>query len=129
MDLRIRFLFSRIISPFAIGAKLPPNLYTPGKTITWQQFSSASKKQNVASNFVDKSGANLSGSMFVIESTKAKEIEQLSVFPEEQETLFGCNSHFQTLRFITADADKRQALPDLAGYNLDNLDVYELNQL
>ena len=112
-----------------IGVKLAAHLYTPGKTITWQQFSSASKKQSVASNFVDKQGAKLIGSMFVIESSNAKEIDLLSVYPEEQETLFGCNSHFQVLRLITANADKKQALPDLAGYDLSNLDVYELNQL
>ena len=33
----------------ALDVKLAPHLYTPGKIITWQQFSSASKKQLVAS--------------------------------------------------------------------------------
>ena len=37
--------------------------------------------------------------MFMIQSKKAKEIEQLSVYEEEEETLFGCNSHFKVLRF------------------------------
>ena len=78
---------------------------------------------------MDKQDTKLIGSMFVIESSKAKQIDLLSVFPEEQETLFGCNSHFQVLRLITAHADKKQALPDLAGYDLSNLDVYELKQL
>ena len=71
------------------------HIYEPGKTITWQQFSSASKKQTVAGRFLKSEGSKLTGSIFVIHSKKAKEIELLSVFEEERETLFGCNSHFK----------------------------------
>ena len=35
----------------------------------------------------------------------------------------------QVLRKIEQSAEKKKALPDLAGYNLDGLDVYELKQL
>ena len=97
-----------------LSAILNADKYAQGKTITWQQFSSATKKQSVASksvawwirdqlcmlicmvrSFLERKGKKLSGSMFVIQSTKAKEIEELSVFPEEKETLFTCNSHFK----------------------------------
>jgi hypothetical protein len=40
--------------PAGINVKLSPGVYAVGKTITWQQLSSASKKQLEAINFVDK---------------------------------------------------------------------------
>lgn len=59
------------------------------RTIALQQFSSASKKQTMANKFVDKQGVKLTGSMFVIEFSKAKEIDLRSVLPEEQKMLCG----------------------------------------
>ena len=50
-------------------------------------------------SFLNRDGKKLSGSMFVIDSTKAKEIESISVYPEEAETLFQENSHFRVLAF------------------------------
>merc|ERR1712086_1025782 len=84
-----------------ISVLSPDDLYKEGKIITWQQFSSASKKQSVAQTFLKTEGKKLIGSMFVIDSSKAKEIEDLSVYPEEKETLFTCNSHFKVVKKIT----------------------------
>lgn len=43
----------------------------------------------MANKFVDKQGVKLTGSMFVIEFSKAKEIDLRSVLPEEQKMLCG----------------------------------------
>ena len=45
--------------------------------------------------FLAREGSKLCGSIFVIHSSKAKQIELLSVYEEEEETLFGCNSFFK----------------------------------
>ena len=113
----------------ALKIKLAPHVYAEGKTTTWQQFSSATKKQLVTYTFLERDGMKLLGSLFVIHSTKAKQIEELSVIPEEEEVLFGCNSHFRVMRKIEQDAEKKLLLLDLAGYDLLGMDVYELKQL
>ena len=72
-----------------IDCKLNPASYAVGSTITWQQFSSASKKAQQARKFLQPVGASgLGGSLFVIEVKTGREIDAFSAFPEEEEV--GC---------------------------------------
>ena len=112
-----------------IGSKMNPSTYANGSTITWQQFSSASKKQQQARKFLGvPTPLQLSGSMFVMDVKSGKEIEELSQFPEEEEVLLRPNTFFKVVRRVS-DAQKRTVLADLSGYDMANLDVYLLSQI
>ena len=57
-----------------IKVLLSPEIYAPGKRITWQAFSSSTKKQTATLDFVNVlPGRKLSGSLFVIDSITAKD--------------------------------------------------------
>eukprot|EP00930_Biecheleria_cincta_P027902 TRINITY_DN194_c1_g2_i2.p1 TRINITY_DN194_c1_g2~~TRINITY_DN194_c1_g2_i2.p1 ORF type:complete len:445 (+),score=72.81 TRINITY_DN194_c1_g2_i2:89-1423(+) len=114
-----------------ISVRLDASLYAVGKTITWQGFSSSTKNAMVVvrNKFVDVSGSELSGSIFVIASRSGKEIEELSTYPEEEEVLFKENSFFKVVGKPTSQADKLRLLPELSAYGLTNLDVYEMKQV
>jgi len=61
------------------------SLYKPGDRITWQAFSSSSRSQLAASDFVTTlPGHKLSGSLFILQVNAAKKIESFSAIPEEQ---------------------------------------------
>jgi len=111
-----------------IRVKLAPTTYVPGTTITWQPLSSASKSQTVPLQFVITDGSRLSGTYFVIESNGAKEIQELSTFPDEEEVVFRLNAVFTVTAKLTVAADKAAALPGLGSYDLTDLDVYRLTQ-
>ena len=112
-----------------IQVKLPADTYAVGKTITWQPLSSASKSQTVPLTFIKQEGYKLYGSYFVIESNGAKEIEEFSEFPEEEEVLFPLNSHFKVVAKLETLAEKAAALTQLTAYDLTDLDVYKLKQI
>ena len=100
----------------------------PGTTITWQPLSSASKSQITPLQFVITDGSRLSGTYFIIESNGAKEIQELSTFPDEEEVVFRLNAVFTVTAKLTVAADKAAALPGLGSYDLTDLDVYRLTQ-
>ena len=105
--------------------KLPPTLYAVGANITWTQLSSASKKEQVAVKFLQNNSSNkLTGSLFKIKTKKGKDISHFSLFPDEEEVLFKFNTFFKVMSKLENVEGKEDALPDLAGYNLSNLDVY-----
>jgi hypothetical protein len=113
-----------------INALLNPSVYAPGKTFTWQAFSSSTKKQTSTLDFVDKlPGRKLQGSLFVIHSTTAKDIRHFSAIPSEEEVLFPPNSQFSVQKVVTSETEKKALLDELGAYDLTELDVYMLKQL
>jgi hypothetical protein len=112
-----------------MNATLNSTSYKVGCTITWQQFSSASKKQHVARTFTKQQGLKLIGTFFVIECKTAKAIEEFSAYPEEEEVLLKYNTFFKVVRKAGSGADKRQLLDDLSAYDLSLLDVYILKEI
>ena len=113
-----------------IKVLLSPDLYAPGKRITWQAFSSSTKKQTATLDFVNVlPGRRLQGSIFVIDSITAKDIRHFSAVPDEEEVLFPPNSQFRVERVATSAHEKRALLSQLGAYDLADLDVYVLKQV
>lgn len=112
-----------------MDCKLNPTIYQPGKMITWQQFSSCTRSQMVARRFVANHGVQLVGSVFVINISHGKGIEEFSAFPEEQEILLKYNTFLKVRSVIEDDMGKKAALTDFVAYDLTHLDVYILDQL
>jgi hypothetical protein len=110
-------------------ALMSEDTYTPGKVITWQQFSSTSKKQQVARKFLCTVAGVLSGSIFIMKVKTGKEIELLSAFPEEMEVLLGLNSFFKVEAKLDSEADKCAQLASLSRYDMTGLDVYVLSEI
>jgi len=110
-------------------AVMSEDSYAPGKVITWQQFSSTSKRQQVARKFLLTGAGVLFGSMFIIKVKTGKEIEALSAFPEEEEVLLGLNSFFKVEAKLNSEADKRAQLAHLSGYDMTGLEVYVLSEV
>ena len=112
-----------------IKVLLNPDVYAPGKRITWQAFSSSTKKQTATLEFVNTSGRRLSGSIFVIDSITAKDIRHYSAIPSEEEVLFPPNSQFKVERVVTTEQEKKTLLNQLGAYDMTDLDVYVLKQM
>jgi hypothetical protein len=113
-----------------IKALLNPDVYAPGKRITWQAFSSSTKKQTATLEFVNVlPGRKLSGSLFVIDSITAKDIRHFSAIPSEEEVLFPPNSQFKVEKVVTSEQEKKALLDQLGAYNMADLDVYVLKQM
>jgi hypothetical protein len=112
-----------------LSATLNASSYTVGSTITWQQFSSASKKQHVARGFTTQQGMSLIGTFFAIECKTAKAIEEFSAYPEEEEVLLKFNTFFKVAHKLKNEAEKKQVLDDLTSYDLLMLDVYVLKEI
>jgi hypothetical protein len=109
---------------------LNPDIYALGKRITWQAFSSSTKKQTATLEFVSVlPGRKLSGSLFVIDSITAKDIRHFSTFPSEEEVLFPPNSQFKVEKLVTSEQEKRAELDQLCAYDMTDLDVYVLKQI
>ena len=107
-----------------------PNIYAPGKQITWQGFSSSTKNQTATLDFVNVlPGRKLSGSLFVIDSITAKDIRHFSAIPSEEEVLFPPNSQFKVEKVVTSEQEKKALLDQLGAYNMTDLDVYVLKQM
>ena len=113
-----------------IKALLTKDVYAPGKRITWQAFSSSTKKQIATSDFVNKlPGRKLQGSLFIIESITAKDIRHFSAFPSEEEVVFPPNSQFTVEKVVTSEQEKKALLSQLGAYDMTELDVYVLTQI
>ena len=113
-----------------IKVLLAPDIYSAGKRITWQAFSSSTKKQMATLEFVmTLPGRKLQGSIFVIESMTAKDIRHFSAIPSEEEVLFPPNSQFKVVKVLTNEQDKKCLLHQLSAYDMTDLDVYQLQQI
>jgi len=113
-----------------INILVPDASYPLGKVITWQPFSSATKDIFQTLTFLKGAAGNtLLGTFFIIESISGKEIEELSVYPQEKEVLFKMNSFFRVEAILSTLADKAAALPELSSYNLEGLKVIRLQQV
>ena len=113
-----------------IKVLLSPDIYAPGKRITWQAFSSSTKKQSATLDFVNVlPGRKLSGSLFVIDSITAKDIRHFSAIPDEEEVLFPPNSQFKVEKVVTSEQEKKALLNQLGAYDMTDLDVYVLKQI
>ena len=113
-----------------IKVLLNPDIYAPGKRITWQAFSSSTKKQSATLDFVNVlPGRKLSGSLFVIDSITAKDIRHFSAIPDEEEVLFPPNSQFKVEKVVTSEQEKKALLNQLGAYDMTDLDVYVLKQI
>jgi hypothetical protein len=113
-----------------IKVLLNPDVYAPGRRITWQAFSSSTKKQTATLEFVNVlPGRKLSGSLFVIDSITAKDIRHFSAIPSEEEVLFPPNSQFKVEKVVTSEQEKKALLDQLGAYNMTDLDVYVLKQM
>ena len=107
-----------------------PGIYEPGKRITWQAFSSSTKKQTKTLEFVNVlPGRKLSGSLFVIASITAKDIRHFSAIPDEEEVLFPPNSQFMVEKVVASEQEKKASLDQLRAYDMADLDVYVLKQI
>jgi len=80
-------------------------------------------------NFLSVNGAQLTGTLVVIESVNGREVELLSPFDYEEEVLFSYNTFFKVDKWIAAEADKRALLPQFSGYDISNLAVLHLQEL
>jgi len=108
---------------------LAPEIYSAGKPITWQAFSSSTKKQMATLEFVmTLPGRKLQGSIFVIESMTAKDIRHFSAIPSEEEVLFPPNSQFIVDKVLSNEQDKKRLLSQLSAYDMTDLDVYQLTE-
>ena len=113
-----------------IKALLNPEIYSTGKRITWQGFSSSTKKQMATLDFVNvQPGRKLQGSIFVIDSITAKDIRHFSAIPSEEEVLFPPNSQFKVEQVLTSEQEKKAILNMLGAYSMADLDVYVLKQI
>ena len=113
-----------------IKVLLSPDIYAPGKRITWQGFSSSTKKQTATLDFVNVlPGRKLSGSLFVIDSITAKDIRHFSAIPSEEEVLFPPNSQFKVEKVVSSGQEKKALLNQLGAYDMADLDVYVLKQI
>ena len=113
-----------------IKVLLNPDVYAPGKRITWQAFSSSTKKQMATLEFVNQlPGRKLMGSLFVIDSITAKDIRHFSAIPSEEEVLFPPNSQFKVEKVVESEQEKKALLDQLGAYNMTDLDVYVLQQI
>ena len=113
-----------------IKVLLNPDIYAPGKQITWQGFSSSTKKQTATLDFVTvQPGRKLQGSLFVIDSITAKDIRHFSAIPSEEEVLFPPNSQFKVEKVVTSEPEKKALLSQLGAYDMTDLDVYVLKQI
>ena len=113
-----------------INILLNHDIYALGKRITWQAFSSSTKKQTVTLKFVNQlPERKLLGSLFVIDSITAKDIRHFSAIPDEEEVLFPPNSQFKVEKVVTSEQEKRALLADLGAYNMTDLAVYVLKQI
>lgn len=109
--------------------RVNPSAYKEGTAITWQAPSSSSRKVTVLIDFIGNNGESLWGSFFKCHSKSGKRLDHISVFPHEEEVLFQINSHFKVLKVVQTEKEKQNELPELAQYDLKNLDVYVLEQL
>ena len=64
-----------------INCRFDTGTYTPGNTICWPSFSSASRSKAVAEEF----SKGDEGSLFFLHSESAKKIDAFSRFPDEEE--------------------------------------------
>mmetsp|Transcript_1827 Transcript_1827/g.3458 ORF Transcript_1827/g.3458 Transcript_1827/m.3458 type:complete len:602 (-) Transcript_1827:23-1828(-) len=112
-----------------IGKRFPEELYAVGSTVTWQPFSSATRKLAVTQDFLKEEGTKLIGSLFILDVNTAKDIEVASAFPDEEEVLLRYNTFMKVEGKIVDEADKKAMLRDLSAYNLEHLDVYHMRQL
>jgi len=113
-----------------IKVLLAPGIYSVGKRITWQAFSSSTKKQMATLEFVNVfPGRKLHGSIFVIESMTAKDIRHFSAIPSEEEVLFPPNSQFKVDKVLSNEQDKKRLLVQLSAYDMADLDVYQMQQI
>eukprot|EP00971_Amphidinium_carterae_P130785 2590737-Amphidinium_carterae.1 len=113
-----------------MNALLPRVVYAPAAKITWQSFTSCTKKQQVILSFLDKlPGRKLQGSVLVIDSTTAKDISHVSEYPHEEEVLLPPNSQFEVKVVVSDVGEKLSVLPDFAAYDLSDLHVYLLEQV
>jgi len=113
-----------------IKTVLSPDVYAEGKLITWQAFSSSTRRQMTTLDFVSiLPGRMLHGSLFIIDSLTAKDIRHFSSLPGEEEVLFPPNSHFKVLEVVGTEQAKKGLLSQLAAYNMTDLDVYRLRQM
>ena len=98
-----------------IKVLLNPDVYATDRRITWQAFSSSTKKQTAMLDFVNNlPGRKLQGSLFVIDSMTAKDIRHFSAIPDEEEVLFPSNSQFKVERVVTSRAGE-EGLAEPAG--------------
>ena len=74
-----------------INCRFDTGTYTPGNTICWPSFSSASRCKAVAEEF----SKGDEGSLFFLHSETAKSIDGFSRFPDEAEVLFRVNTVFE----------------------------------
>lgn len=113
-----------------IRVLLNPDIYAVGKRITWQAFSSSTKKQTATLDFVNMlPGRKLQGSIFVIDSITAKDIRHFSAIPSEEEVLFPPNSQFKVEKVLKSEHEKKARLDQLGAYEMSDLDVYVLRQI
>ena len=113
-----------------IKVLLNPDIYAPGNQITWQAFSSSTKKQMATLEFVNQlPGRKLMGSLFVIDSITAKDIRHFSAIPSEEEVLFPPNSQFKVEKVVESEQEKKALLDQLGAYHMTDLDVYVLKQM
>merc|ERR1712032_121752 len=105
-----------------ISIRVNPNSYAKGARVTWQAPSSASRRQTVPIEFLGGDGHALVGTFFVVLSTSGKKLDDFSAYPEEEEVIYGCSSHFLVEKVPKTEQEKQAELADLTAYNVAKLD-------
>lgn len=114
----------------AVNLRFKESLYSVDTTITWQSFSSTTRKQLETLKFLKSSDSmKLIGTVFVLTVKTGRSIEDISAFPTEEEVLIMENSHWRVTDKATSLDQKKELCADLAAYDLSQLDVYSLKQL
>jgi len=73
--------------------------YEPGKTITWNAYSSSTTDPQVAIKFLHgMDNAPPTGTLFLIESKNSRLISKFSAIPSENEALFPANCTFLVIQ-------------------------------
>ena len=110
-----------------IDVRVDPGHYPVGQMITWWAPSSSSCEP--LPEFLAHKGKIISGTLFILDVSAGKQISDFSVFPEEKEIIFGCNSQWSVEKVLTTEKDKRDALGKyFLDYDLTELDMYTMEQ-
>ncbi|CAE7816569.1 HERC2 [Symbiodinium microadriaticum] len=91
-----------------VNRLLPPELYAVGKTITWQPFTSTTRKQSQALNFLGQDGKKLHGLFLVLDVSAGRNVEDVSAFPDEAEILILPNSHWKVTKQAESIEEKKR---------------------
>jgi len=112
-----------------IDVLLPEHWSPAGKRVTFQAPSSASRVMMESAKFLNNQGRKLTGTLLKLLAKTARDVSSLSRYPFEEEVVFPLNSHFDIIKHIEYEQEKRAELPDLSFYDMTDLLVIIAEQV